>query len=461
MTDGAFFCITEPGVLFNCTFFLNFFYMIKRLYQFLVYDIWRITGAELSRTRRYFYSFVKTLVLAIRGFERDHLMVKASALTYYTLFAIVPVFALIFAIGRGFGIQRELMSYLAVEDGMTVQLLHLLMEFVERYLENAKGGLFVGIGIVFLLWSVISAFRHIEKIFNDIWQVKKDRSLVIQFTTYFSMVFLLPILILTSSGLSILLQTIFSNEEMFGELSHFLIQTIKILPYVLNSLIFTALYAIIPNTQVRFSSALIAGIFTGVMFQIFQLLYIKGQVFLTSYNVVYGGFAVIPLLLLWLQISWLIVLLGAELSFSVQNFSNFDFEFDLKKMSRRYHDFLLLSVMTLIVKRFVEEKEPYTSEMLSSENEIPIRLVKNSVNQLVDAGLLIAIDKNHTRVRQFFPAIDVSKLTVADFFERLNTQGEDLLQIEQNEHLTPYWNVLQNMIRNNDSKSLTVLLKDL
>ena len=431
---------------------------IKYLPHFFTTDIWRIPIAEASRTRRIIRRVLMSIVLAVRGFSEDRLMVKASALTYYTLFAIVPVIALVMAIARGFGMQDLIVATLSRQAGEHASVMANVLEFVNRYLEHARGGVFVGIGVVMLIWSVMSGFRHVETIFNDIWNVKKNRSISSQLSTYLSLMFVLPVLVVASSGLSMFLVSALS-DNIFGVLSPFLIHVIKLLPYFINILIFTALFLIVPNTRVKFLSALTAGAFTGIVFQLFQFFYIKGQVFLTSYNAVYGGFAMVPLLLLWLQISWLIILLGAELSFAVQNYANYEYAEDIKKMSRRYSNFLLLAIMTLIVKRFVAEEGPYTSEDLSKETKIPIKIVRNSINTLVDVGLVVGVHNDDSRQKSYYPAVDVNNITIGKLISRIDNYGSDSLKLEENEKLAPFWHRLEALRK--DPESRKVLLKDI
>ena len=318
---------------------VNFFVSI---YNFIRYDIWRITEYELSRTRKFLYRLVKIVVLATRGFINERLNLKASALTYSILFAVVPMFALIIAIGRGFGVEDMIKNALQESFIAQADMLPKVMEMVSRYLETTQGGLFIGIGLAILIISVMNFFMQVEMAFNSIWQVKKPRSVVNQFTMYFSAMLIIPILIVLSSGMSIYLSTELSKTLIYNLISPLLRFGVKFAPYLINWIIFTLLYLIIPNTKVRFVNALIAGVLAGTAFQLFQLLYINGQVYLSRYNVVYGSFAAIPLLLLWLQISCLIVLLGAEISYASQNIQNFDYEMDARNISRKYKNFLTL-----------------------------------------------------------------------------------------------------------------------
>lgn len=398
--------------------------LIRWLPWFLTVGIWRLTEGELGKGKARLVRTVQVLVLAVRGFTEDRLMIKASALVYYTLFAIVPVMALLLALGRGFGVQEMLLKSMnGGASGGDGALTGMVMGFVENYLNRASGGVFVGVGVVMLLWSVMSAFSRVEKIFNDIWQVKKSRNYLRQFTTYFSMMLTLPVLLVASSGISMFLVSTFSDEYVFGMLSVWLVRGIKMLPYVINILMFTAVFMIFPNTKVKVSSALIAGVVTGIAFQIFQFLYINGQAYLSSYNAVYGAFAVFPLLLLWLQISWLIVLLGAELSYAVQHADDYRFDADVRHMSIRYREFLCLSLMVMVVRRFVGGERALSDGDVARESSLPMKVVRSILNELHDNGLLVFEEEEKSGERRYYPAVDVSRLSVADLLLHLRKVG--------------------------------------
>ncbi len=431
------------------------------LYNFVVHDIWRITGAEVSRTRRFFYACIKTLVLAIRGFFQDKLQTKASALTYSTLFALVPVLALIFAIGKGFGFQELIINELNKNLAGQQEVLNYLLGFVDKYLTRAKGGVFVGVGIAMLFWSVMSAFKQIEGAFNDIWQVKKSRSFVSRFTTYMSLMIIVPVFIIASSGISVFMNTqlpAFLGVSLHSPISIFFM---RFLPFFVNWILFTCIFIVIPNIKVKLVPAIVAGIFSGTFFQLFQYLYIKGQVYLSSYNAVYGSFAIIPLLLMWLQFSWIIVLLGAELSYVVQNISKFEYDADTQKISRRYHDFVLLVVMYLVVKRFENGEEPITGEEISQQNSIPIRLVTTILNQLSEINLINEVYTEKTEQKAYQPAIDINKITVSYLFEHVEEFGSEEFKMDKNPKFMPLWNTLTQLHQNAKMNGGEVLVKDL
>lgn len=433
----------------------------ERVFKFIRYDIWQITEHELSRSRRFTYRIVKTLILATRGFIDDKLNIRASALTYSILFAIVPLIALVVAIARGFGVETFIEDSLQGSYIAKIGMVPKVMEFVQKYLESTQGGFFIGIGLVVLFWSVMNFFMQVENAFNNIWQVKKSRSPIRQFTTYFSTILIIPLFIVLSSGFSIFVSSSLSQSYIYQVLSPFLRFGVKLIPYMLNWLVFTIMYMVIPNTRVRFFNALFAGIAAGSAFQLFQMLYINGQVYLSRYNVVYGGFAAIPLLLLWLQISCLIVLLGAEISFASQNIKNYDYEVDTKRISTRYKHFLTIFITYFIVKRFENQQPPLSSEKIAEINKLPTRLVNQILSKLVDAGVLIEVFYDATKLKSYIPAIDINQLTLKMMNAKVETLGSELFLTSENEQLDEFWKKTLKIREEMEKPTVDLLVKDM
>ena len=434
---------------------------INRMLNFIQYDIWRITEHELSKTRRITYRFIKTLILGTRGFIDQDLNVKASGLTYSILFAVIPTFAMIIAIAKGFGIEKLIRSSLEGTFIGQADLIPQVMQFVERYLETTQGGLFIGIGLAVLFYSVMNFFMQVEKAFNGIWQVKKSRSVIRQFSTYFSSLLVIPVLIVLSSGLSIFINTAIAQSFLYDVLSPFLRFGVKFTPYILNWIVFTVMYLVIPNTKVRFSNALIAGVIAGTAFQLFQFLYIHGQVYLSRYNVVYGSFAAIPLLLLWLQISCLIVLLGAEISYASQNIRNFEYESDVNTMSTRYKNFLTLFITYVVVKQLENQKPALSSTEISDTYRLPIRVVNQILMKLVDVSIFIEVFNETSKSKTYQPAIDINQLTVNLLFNKLDNHGSELFLTNKTELLDSFWQKSLDIKKRNDERSEQLLVKDI
>lgn len=436
---------------------------LARIVHFVTYDIWRITEHEVSGLKRFYIYITKTVILAVRGFESENLQTKASALTFSTLLAIVPLFAVLLGIAKGFGFQgtvrQELFNYF---PGHELELSK-AFEFVESYLSQAQGGVIVGVGLILLFYTVINLISSIEEAFNDIWHIQKSRPWHRKISAYMALFLILPVLITTSSGLSIFISTLqnsFFNE--FVLFTPFVESLLKIAPYMIATCTFTGLYMLLPNTKVRFLNGLAAGFIAGCAFQLFQFIFISGQIWVSKYNAIYGSFAAIPLLLLWLQLSWLICLFGAELTYASQNVKKFSFDRDSKNISRRYKDFLTLLITSLIIKRFVQGDPPYTADELSDSYRIPIRVTAQIVHLLTQLNIINEVNyANDERIIYYQPAMDVNQLTVGYLLTKIDEHGSENFKIDTKKTFAKEWEALlqtrEDLLLTNNTK----LIKDI
>lgn len=435
---------------------------IAALWKFLTYDIWRVTESEVNSRTFSLYTIIKTFYVAVNRFVNERMINKASALTYSTLLAIVPILAILFAIAKGFGFANMMESQVRMGFGGPSQTTEIILRLVDSYLTQTKSGVFIGIGLIMLLWTVLNLIGNIEITFNRIWQVKKARSMYRKITDYFSMFLLMPILIVVSAGLAIFMSTIVKNLEDFILLAPILKFFIRMVPYVLTWFMFTGLYIFMPNTKVGFKHALIAGIIAGSVYQAFQYVYISGQLWVSNYNAIYGSFAALPLFLLWLQTSWTICLFGAELTYAGQNISNYNFDKDTKNISRRYRDFISILILSAITKRFEKNEEPYTAEMLSEKCQVPIRLTYQILYELQEINLIheTVVDEKSEDIA-YQPSMDINQLNVAILLDRLDTHGSEDFKIDREKAFNGEWEVLMKAKEDYYKNSSQILLKDL
>lgn len=420
--------------------------LIKTTVQFLTHDVWRMTADNVSGTVRYLISIVKALFLSVRFFVSDRMMEKASALTYYTLLAIVPLFALILGIAKGFNVQDLLEQTLAAEeDGGDNGTIHYIFMFANSYLEHAKTGVIMGIGIVMLLWVIYSLIGNIEAVFNQIWQQKKGRSTVRKITDYLSIMIVIPILIFLVCGVQVFSHAIVNSGYLNGILSDTVQTIFEWIPILLIIIVFTLAYMVIPNAKVKFANALVAGAVAGCGFIIFQNLYLNGQIWVSKYNAIYGSFAALPLLLLWMQMSWVICLYGAELSFAAQNMRNFEFEEDTRNISRRYYDFLCIVVTGLIYSEFPDKK--YTTEDISSILHLPSKLTSNIISHLRDVGIINETIDNSGREEEhvWTPGKPVESYTIGQLTEDMDIKGSTDFRYDYTQIFHLEWQALSDM----------------
>ena len=434
---------------------------INKIVKFLSVDIWRVTDGEVSRTRGTLYNMIKIATLSVKEFVQGGVITKASALTYSTLLAIIPALALLFAIARGFGFANLLETQ--IRDGLAshAQAAEILLTFVDSYISHTKSGVFIGVGLIMLFYTILLLTDNIENTFNSIWQVKKSRTLYRKMTDYFSMILLLPLLIMLSSGISIYLTTFVKHMEEFILLAPIVKFFVRLIPFVLTWAMFTALYIFMPNTKVKFKYAILPGIIAGSAFQAFQYLYIGSQIWVSNYNAIYGSFAAIPMFLLWTQISWCICLYGAQLCYVAQNLRNFSFSKEIEDISRRYHDFLCVLIMSLICKRFQTESKPYTAEELSGEHKIPIRLTKKILYELQDLNMIVeTIAEEKEESLGYLPSVDINRMSVKMLLSRLDEAGSEAFKIDI-ERYSATWTALNNAKSEFFENTDKILLKDL
>jgi len=299
-------------------------------------------------------------------------------------------------------------------------------------LSNTSGGLIAGLGVFLLLYTVVKVLGNIEKSFNDIWGIKKGRSLGRRLSDYLSIMLICPVLFIMSSSFTVLIasqiKTIVEKISFLGAVGPLIFAGLKLLPFAVFWLLFCFIYIFMPNTKVRLRSGIIAGVMAGTVYEVLQWAYINFQVGVAKYNAIYGSFAALPLFLVWLQLSWLVVLLGAEISFAHQNVDTYEFEPDCLRISYAFKRLLSLKVMHRVVKNFIKGLEPMSATELSHVLDIPIRLVRQILFDLAEAGLVSEICAKEEAGYQ--PGCDVSELSVGSVCSALEKKGVDAIPVK-------------------------------
>ncbi len=371
---------------------------------------------------------IKDILISLyEDFMAKRVLASASRLTYSTLLALVPILAVVFAIARGFGYSIYIEEWFRDLFKAQPDATEIIIGFVNSYLINTKKGVFLGIGLLFMLGTVLMLISTIEETFNDIWLVRKPRSMFRTFTDYMALLFALPIGIVAISGLSIWMQAFnrhLIDITIIGPLMKF---AIELIPYVVLSAVFVGLYVFMPNTKVRVRSALLPGIAAGVSMQLFQLIYVNSQIWVSNYNAIYGSFAVIPLFMLWMQISWTIVLVGAELSYTIQNHDEFLSSNSQSELSYKTRFVLSTKIMSIICKRFAEGGQAYNSMQLKLQLGISMRVLSRLLYDLQQIHFITEImhdDKGEEVLYQPAEALDI--LTIGELHSRLAQLGSDI-----------------------------------
>lgn len=442
--------------------------MISRIIHFINDGVWKISLKDLSPFQSFLIKCLRIFLLACRGFSKDHCYKTASVLTYYSLLNIVPLIAVAFGIAKGFGleklIERQILQ-IAEKANWQPDLTTQILAFSHRLLETTKGGVIAGIGVVMLFWTVISILGKIEGAFNEIWEIKRARTLVRRFSDYISLIVFAPILVVISSSATILiagqLKIILNKIAHFGILSSIILFLLNLLPYVSIWVLLILLYLVMPNTKIPIKSALLGGLSAGTIAQIVQWIYFKFQIGASKYGAIYGSFAALPLLLGWLQLTWMIVLFGAEIAHAHEHYETFGFHPDYSQISLSSKKFLILRIFHLLTKRFSQGEKPLNARQIAYMLEIPVRLVKQILNELINVGLVVETIKGSREEITFQPAKTIETITLKSALDEYEKYGTVKIPDFQSEETDKILRSLKEISEMMDQSPSNIKIKEI
>jgi membrane protein len=427
--------------------------------------IWNTPLSELSRRKSYIFKQLRIIVLAVRGFLNDKVQLRASALTFYSLLSVIPVAAIVFAIAKGFGLDQTLQDLIIKKSGSEQEVLSWLLQKARIAIEKTRGDYIAGIGMIILFWSVMSLLNHIESSFNHIWQISSSRPWYRKFTDYLTIMLIAPVFIILSSGITgfqvTTLPDFMNNAPILDFFKPVISFLVKFAPYFLSWVALTVLYIIMPNAKVKFMPALISGLIAGTILQGIQWLYIDLQFGISKLNAIYGSFAAVPLFIIWLQTSWTVVLLGAEISFANQNLSRYEMESEALNISTYQKRALVLMIMHIIIRNFMLGEKPISAEYIAVNLKIPVRLSRDILQDLSSANLVSIIHENEEKERLYQPALDVNRLTVSYVFSRLDKKGVEQIMVIRNKDYEKIISMLEKFDKLIAKSDANILIKDL
>lgn len=432
--------------------------ILKKGWGFMNEKLWVVRLDKLSKRHSFWVKQLRVFSLAFKGFNEDKCLIKATALTFYTLFSIVPILALVFAIGKAFGFDDRLKSQIASEYGQYSTVLDQAFIYADRMLSTTSGGVIAGFGAVLLLWSVISLLINIENSFNDIWEINKGRTWYRKVTDYLTIIIIAPIFLLASGALTLAIQTQVSEMYIISGATAVIL---KLLSFLMLGFVFTFIYVVLPNTKVNLRSAFIAAMITTVLFELLEWAYISFQIGASRLNVIYGSFAALPLFLIWIQYSWYLVLFGAELAFANQNVGHYELENEIQNISVRYKRVISLMICNRIVKNFASGKKPLNAMEIAKDLDLPVRLARNIINELVGTKILSEIITANDKEIAYQPAISDSKLTIKFIINRLDEKGVNELPISDNKELAAINGLLTDLDHVMNNATGNTLVKDI
>ena len=352
---------------------------------------------------------------------------RAVLLTYYTMFAIVPVAALLFGIAKGFALEQNLQDAINSRIQHHREMLKYIYELAERTLSEASGGIVAGIGVVALLWTVIWLITNIERAFNAVWDLPSGRNWWRKLTNCLSLTLFTPFLMIITGAAGVMmrkgLQQLSDRYELLSKLA--IADTLaEIVTVLFICLLFTVVYRCAPNTRVRLTSAFFAALVAGIAFVVLQNSFLLLQKKVFSYNRIYGGFAALPLFLVWMNWSWQIVLFGAEISFVSQNINSGVFENGKEKeRSLRLCREHQLAVIRKIFRNFTEGRGSLTELELMHELKLPETMLKLEISELLEKKI-ICRTMDEKQQLAYLPGVPPEKFTVLDFLKIVNGKGD-------------------------------------
>jgi membrane protein len=403
----------------------------KKINNFFVKDLWDIDTGSLNGFKSFLIRTLRLLNVAFREFTEGQLTLRAMSLVYTTLLSIVPILAISFSVLKAFGVHNEvvepfLQKFLAPLGAKGTEITSRIIGFVE----NMKVGVLGSIGLGMLFYTVVSVIQKVEKSFNAIWRIRKSRSFARRFSDYISVMIIGPVLIFSAIGLT---ATFMSNTfvqmilsiEPFGSLFNILI---KLLPYVIVCGAFTFIYMLIPNTKVHFKSAVTGGVLAGVLWETAGWAFASFIVSSAKYAAIYSGFAILIMFMIWIYLNWLILLVGAQISFYHQYPHVLSTKNKLFFVSNRLRERLAFLIMYFIGLNYYHNKPPWTVDSLVQELKLPLDPVHDMVSVLQKNGLILETADDPPA---YVPARDIETISLAELLRIVRMVEKESLNIEK------------------------------
>ena len=385
---------------------------------------WGVRGDTLAPWKIRGLRLVRTALVLVRDLSGGQLTLRAMGLVYTTLLSIVPLLALSFSVLKAFGVYNQiepmLLNFLAPLGEKGEEIAHRIVQFIE----NMNVGVLGALGLAMLLYTAISLMQKIEESLNFIWHIPRRRRMAERFSRYLSVLMVGPILVFSALGITASVMNIETVREVLtiDALGYAVRALGRLMPYLLVVAAFTFVYMFIPNAKVRIRSALIGGAVGGIAWQSAGWVFAVFVVSSNKYAAIYSSFAVLVLFMIWLYLSWLILLLGASVAFYAQHPEYLFPKSGEPRLSNRMRERLSLSAMTLVAQRFIAgERAPALGEFTDALG-VPMHALQTVLDSLEGAGL---IAQSADEPARYLPCRDPSLISVSQVLGAVRSAGED------------------------------------
>ncbi|MGW8309467.1 MAG: YihY/virulence factor BrkB family protein [Thiogranum sp.] len=386
--------------------------------------LWRDDMRDLKGWRRLLTFVVRLVVVLAREMVKGQLNLRAMSLVYTTLLSIVPLLAVSFSVLKGFGvhnlIEPLLLKFLEPLGPKGLELSASIIGFVE----NIKVGVLGSLGLVFLLYTVVSLIQKVESSFNFVWQVERLRGLAQRFSNYLSVILIGPVLVFAALGVTATAMNNSLVQQLMGvePFGYLVVSFGKLVPYLLVIAAFTFIYLFIPNTRVNLVPAAVGGVVAGVLWQSSGWAFAAFIATSSKYAAIYSGFAIGILLLIWLYLNWLVLLLGTQVAFYVQNPQYLTRRPVRLRLSNRLRERLALQIMFMVAERHLRQQEPWTAQTLVRQLGLPTQPVQQVLQLMMDTGFLA---ETGDEPPAYLPRRDVGTMRLVELYEVVRGAGED------------------------------------
>jgi len=436
---------------------------IKHINRFFKKDLWNIDLTQLNKSRSFFIKSLRLISFTIRELISNELQLRAISLVYTTLLSIVPLIAFSFSILQSFGVVNNqleplLFKFLAPLGERGIDISQKILEFVG----NMKVGVLGTLGLLTLLYTVFSMIKKIDDSINVIWKVHRGRGLVNRLTSYISLTIIGPMVMFVIIGLtaSLASNTIVEKLTHYKTFGTIILIWGTILPYLIISAVFTIIYIIVPNTKVKLWPALIGGIIAGIFWQVSSILFAKGVASSAKYFAIYSTLAIVILFMIWQYISWLIVLIGAQISYCAQKIDYSGINLKATEISSKLKERITLSVMYIVGSNYSKGLKNLSLDQIVDITNMPYEFVFSSITELKKKNLLVESSESPTT---YLPAKNLALISLREiiYTSRTNEQSEIFIN-KTDENFVDVDSILNNIdssiYESLDNKSLKDLV---
>jgi membrane protein len=418
----------------------------KKINDFFLRELWELDTGSFGKFKRFFIKTLMLLNAVLREITESQLTLRAMSLVYSTLLSIVPILAISFSILKAFGVHNQVLEpFLSKfldplgEKGVAIT------SRIIAFIENMKVGVLGAVGLAMLFYTVLSVIQKIEMTFNYIWKVKRSRSFRRRFTDYTSVLLVGPVLIFAAAGLtaSVTSNTIVQrlvSIDPFGTLFYYIAE---ILPYILVSAVFTFLYVFLPNTKVTLKSALFGGVFAGILWEVAGWGFTAFVVSSGKYTAIYSGFAILVMFLIWLYVSWLILLVGAQVAFYHQYPQLLSMKKEAFELNNRFRERLACLIMYFIGYNYTHNKRPWTLDSIVGHLNVPMDSILDIIMSLESKGLLSETGDDPP---VYLPAKDIETITLKEIFSAVWAPKAETALVEERTISVPEVNQIINAL---------------